>query len=444
MKKRNKVKKFPIGGVNLPEEKDLTTDIPISNMLAPAEVVIPLKQHLGKAAKPLVKLGQHVQRGECIADNQTELSAKIHASISGEIIGVEERLINDNLALPSIIIARDGDDCETIPNQGIKISKNKKIDAEEVKKRVKDAGIVGLGGAGFPSHIKLDSSKEKNIDTVLINGAECEPFITVDDRLMQEEAQKLFQGLDIICQTVNAKKGYVACEINKPQAIKKLKEEAVNWENLDLAILDTRYPHGAEKHLIKAVLKREVPLRGLPSDIGVLVNNVQTAIAIREAIYNGKSLIDRIITVSGKGIVKPSNIRVPIGSTLKDVIAHCGGFAVEDYIIILGGPMTGERVNNQNIPITKCVSGIVVLPKDEYRESEKRVCISCGKCVDVCPMYLAPNRIVAFVNNELLKEAKKSGVQDCIECGACAFVCPSKRPLVRWIRKGKNMLINKK
>ena len=315
-----------------------------------------------------------------------------------------------------------------------------KITPEFIIKRVKSAGIAGMGGAGFPSHIKLMSSSDKKIDTVLINGAECEPYITADDRVMQEKTEELYRGLELIRIAVNAEKGLIACENNKPQALKQLRKHSGKFENLDCVALESRYPHGAEKHLIKAVLDREVPRRGLPMDVGVVVNNVQTSVAIAEAVDLAKPLIERVITVSGRGLVSPANLRVPVGTTVSDILDYCGGIDTENYLPVMGGPMTGFKIEDKQIPITKTNYGLVILSEKEYKESESRVCIRCGKCVDACPVYITPNRITDFINNNMYDEAEELGLSDCIECGACAFVCPSKRPLLRWLQEGKAAL----
>ncbi len=301
--------------------------------------------------------------------------------------------------------------------------------------RVEEAGIVGLGGATFPTHIKL-ATRDK-IDTVIVNGAECEPYITVDDRLMQENAEKVFRGLDIVRRVLGAERGFIACEVNKPAALKRLREVAAGFPLISAQALDTRYPHGAEKHLIKAVLNREVPIRALPGSVGVIVNNVQTVCAIADAVDLGRVLHSRVVTVSGHGIKTPKNLRVPLGTSVSDAIAFCDGESVPDPAVIVGGPMTGMRVTDFTIPIGKSTSGIILLTEDEYGGSLHMACIRCGKCVEVCPMYLPPNRITAYVNNDMIEEAVGAGLDACILCGACQFVCPSKRPLLEWINHGK-------
>ncbi len=427
-----KRKRFPTGGARLPEEKSLTSGVPIKQMPPPEIVVIPLKQHVGAECTPIVEPGQMVVCGELIGTSEEKVSANVHASISGRVRELVSRKFSDGSEILCVVIER-----KHVEDTGNEESFDKRDSREYISLAAQKAGIVGLGGACFPTHLKLRPPEDKKIDTVIVNGAECEPYITVDHRLMLEYPEKIFRGLELARIAINASNGLVACEVNKPDALDVLMEEAANWENLDVVPLDTMYPHGAEKHLIKAVLGREVPLRGLQFDIGVLVNNVQTIIALTNAVDYGKALTQRVITVSGRALASQANLIVPLGTSVRDVIDYCGGIINDNYRVVLGGPMTGIEAKDLDIPVTKGTSGIVVLTEEEYLESDIRPCIRCGKCVDCCPMYLSPNRIVAFVNNQMYDEAKESGVIDCIECGACAYVCPSKRPLLKWLRRGK-------
>ena len=429
------VKKFPIGGVHLPEKKGLTNDQAIKVMPDPAEVAIPLSQHIGAPAEPVVEVGDKVKKGECIAKLQGKISAGVHSSINGIVKGFEERKKPGEGNYRCIVIENDNSQSTKEKNN---VDRKSLPDVETIRKRVKEAGVIGMGGAGFPTHIKLAPPETMKIDTVIINGAECEPFLTVDHRLLLEEGEDLFRGLELIKKAVGAKHGIIAIELNKKDAIEKLQEQAVDWPGIEVQALDTRYPHGAEKHLIKAVLNREVPKGELPMAVNVVVNNVQTAVKIARAVDFEEAVIDRVLTVSGEALKIPSNVKVPIGTSIKDVVKFCGGPKdQEDYQIIVGGPMTGINIDDESIPVTKGTSGIVLITAEEYADSETRPCIRCGKCGEVCPMYLAPNRITAFINNDLLDRSLDVGLMDCIECGACAYICPSKRPLVRWIKRGK-------
>jgi electron transport complex protein RnfC len=430
------VKKFPIGGVHLPEKKDLTNEQQIKVMPAPKKVAIPLAQHIGAPAEPIVEVGDEVKKGDCIAKLQGKISANVHSSVNGVVQGIVERTKPGQGTYNCILI--ESLDIEAFEEENKNVDRSILPEVETIRKKVKAAGVIGMGGAGFPTHVKLSPPDDIKIDTVIINGAECEPFLTVDHRLLLEEYEDLFRGLELIKKAVGAEKGIVAIELNKKDAIEKLQEKAKDWPGIDVQALDTRYPHGAEKHLIKAVLNREVPKGELPMAVNVVVNNVQTAVKIARAVDFDEPVTDRVLTVSGEALKRPSNVKVPIGSSIKDVVDFCGGPKdKEDYQIIVGGPMTGINVDDENIPVVKLTSGIVLITAEEFADSETRPCIRCGRCGEVCPMYLAPNRICAFINNDLIERSEEIGLMDCIECGACAYICPSKRPLVRWIKRGK-------
>lgn len=434
---RQKIKKFSRGGVEVPHKKHLTSDSPIEVLSTPDEVAIPISQHVGKPADPNVEVGDEVVKGECIAQSSEGLCARIHASIGGVVKAIETRPQPAGEAKCIVIKRQEEKGEEIVKGEGIQKGYPK---PDKVRSLVEEAGIVGLGGAGFPTHVKLKPPEDKEVDTVIVNGGESEPFVTCDQRLLLENSDKVLDGLELIRRTVGAKRGIVAIETNKPDALKKMQEEIKDWEALEVIPLDDLYPHGAEKKLIEAVLDREIPRGGLPFDVGVVVNNVQTAVSISEAIRDGKHLTERVLTVSGEVVEDPANLRVPLGTSIKDLIDYCGGLRGEDYRIVMGGPMTGFSVEKEEVPITKKTSGVIFLPSSEYAEYKTRVCIRCAKCVDACPVYLAPNRICDFANNDLYKRAEEIGIKDCIECGACAFVCPSKRPLLKWIREGKASL----
>ncbi len=436
----DRVKRFPIGGTHLPEEKGLTSESPIVSMPPPSEILVPLKQHIGLAVRPAVAVGDRIRRGGVIGHEADGLRAKVHSGVTGVVTELTVAALPDGSTVPAVRIRVDRDSHE--PAQVLEPFDIDQLDEEACREaviaRVEDAGIVGLGGATFPTHVKLATSDQ--IDTVIVNGAECEPYITVDDRLMQEEAEKVFRGLEIVRRTVGAERGFVACEINKPAALKRLREVAAGFPKIAAQALGTRYPHGAEKHLIKAVLNREVPIRALPGAVGVLVNNVQTVCAIADAVDRGWVLSERVVTVSGHGVTTPRNLRVPLGAAVSDLIAFCDGPAVDEPAIIVGGPMTGMRVTDLSIPVTKATSGVILLTDSEYRGSRHMACIRCGRCVEVCPMYLPPSRMTAYINNDMLEEAIGAGLDACILCGACQFVCPSKRPLLEWINHGKALM----
>ena len=432
------IKKFSIGGIELPGRKELNTDLKIEELPLPEVVYLPVKQHIGRPGEIIVKKGDYVERGQCIVEAAEGVSASLHASLSGEVIDIKEIPDSRGSKSEAIIIKRDKSAKFKRPDFNLKSKKEKS--AEEIEEIIKDSGIIGMGGAGFPTHIKLSPPADKPVDTVIINGSESEPYVAVDDRTIQEKTAKIFRGLELIKKVVGAENGLIVSEDNKDKAIEKLDTEAKNWPELDYEIVDSLYPHGAEKKLIEACLNREIPEGELPMEVGVVVNNVQTAVAIAEAVDEEQPVVDRIVSVSGHGIKSPKNLIVPIGTPIKELIDYCGGLVSEDSVLIIGGTMTGFRAESTEIPITKTGFGIIVLSQAEYKEYESRVCIRCAKCVDACPVYITPNRITDFINNDYLEEAEALSLASCIECGSCAYVCPAGRPLLRWLREGKARL----
>jgi electron transport complex protein RnfC len=429
------IRKFSIGGINLPGQKKLNTALKIEEFPLPDKVYLPVSQHIGKPGKIKVKKGDYVKRGECIVEEIEGFSACLHSSVSGEVIEIKEVAAAGGGKSEAIIIERDKS--ANFERIDFNLKRKKEKTAEEIREIIKKSGIIGMGGAGFPTHIKLSPPPDKKIDTVIINGSESEPYVAVDDRTMQEKTAKIFRGLELIKKLVGAENAFIACEDNKKEAIKSLEREAKNWPELDYEIVDSLYPHGAEKKLIEACLKREIPKGGLPMDVGVVVNNVQTAVAVAEAVDENQPVIDRIVSVSGQGISEPKNLIVPVGTPIKELIDYCGGLKFEDSVVIIGGTMTGFRAHSLDIPITKTGFGIIVLSPEEFKEYESRVCIRCAKCVDACPVYISPVRITDYINSGMIEEAEAMSLQSCIECGSCAYVCPASRPLLRWLRKGK-------
>ncbi|PUU87984.1 electron transport complex subunit RsxC [Halanaerobium sp.] len=431
----DEIKHFSMGGIEIPARKELNTDLEIEELPLPEVVYLPVRQHIGRPGKITVKKGDYVKRGQCIVEEQEGVSARLHASLSGEILDIKEIPDGRGGKSEAIIIKRDQNAEVKRINFSLKTKKEKS--AEEIKEIIKNSGIIGMGGAGFPTHIKLSPPADKPIDTIIINGSESEPYVSVDDRTMQEKTAKIFRGLELIKKMVGAKNGFIVCEENKEKAIKKLASEAKKWPELSYQVVDSLYPHGAEKMLIEACLNREIPEGELPMEVGVIVNNVQTAVAVAEAVDEKQPVVDRIVSVSGYGIKNPKNLIVPVGTPIKELIDYCGGVVSEDSILIIGGTMTGFKAESTEIPVTKTGFGIIILSESEYKEYESRVCIRCAKCVDACPVYITPNRITDFINNNYLEEAEALSLASCIECGSCAYVCPAGRPLLRWLREGK-------
>lgn len=428
------------GGVHPPEEK-ITSQKPIQELPLPKKVVIPLSQHPGAPAKPMVKVGDRVMTGQKIGEAQGHISSNIHASISGKITSIENH--PHSLGPPSlaITIESDGRD-EHHPN--IKHNNDYfKLHPNEIREIVREAGIVGLGGAAFPTYVKLSPPEDKWIDTVILNGCECEPYLTCDHRLMIEKTYEIIEGLKIIAKTLEVTSSYIGIEKNKEDAIRAVEQEIRNEANMEVVSLKTKYPQGSEKQLIKAVLNRKVPSGGLPLDIGVIVQNVGTALAISGVVRKGRPLTERVITVAGGGIRNPANLKVRIGTIFQDIIDFCGGFIGRPGKVIMGGPLMGFSQYTTLVPVIKGTTGILVLPEEEVEEIQERSCIRCSRCVDVCPMEITPNLIAKYASKNKFDWAEEYGALDCMECGVCAYVCPAKIPLVQLIKYAKSQLTTK-
>ncbi len=424
------------GGLKIEEYKELTESSPIEEFPSPKKVFIPLKQHTGAVLDPLVEKGDEVKAGDKIGDSKAFVASPVHSSISGKVVAIEPCPIPTGEVVPAVVIEAYGDDPggETIAEK-----RNwQDLKREDIVNMVRDAGIVGLGGAGFPTSVKLSPPEGTVIDTIILNGAECEPFLTCDHRLMLESPEDIVIGLQIIMRVVGAKQGIIGIEDNKKDAIETLTSK-VKGSNITVVSLPTRYPQGSEKHIIKAILNREVPSGKLPLNVGVVVNNVQTAYSIKRAVCEGIPLISRVITVSGDGVKKPGNFRVKIGTQFKDILDYVG---LKDDVkkIISGGPMTGVAQWSLDVPVIKATSGIIALT--EICE-EQYPCLRCAKCVDACPMGLLPLELGNLAEQKRYDDAERLYVLDCIECGSCAYICPSRRPLVHLIRVAKSE-INKK
>lgn len=435
------------GGIHPLDKKDLTKDLPIEDMPIPSRVVIPVVQHIGAPCKAIVSIGEDVKKGQKIGEGTSFVSAPVYASISGKVTAIAPFPHPSGTDILSVVIESDGKD-EWIDGL-VEREKYLDSDAEELRKIVSEAGIVGLGGATFPTHVKLSPPKDKTITDIILNGAECEPYLTSDYRIMLEMAEYVVGGLKILMKILGVKRGYIAIEDNKPEAIDIMKGvvKGISGEkglNIDVVELATKYPQGGEKQLIKSVLDREVPSGRLPMDVGVVVQNVGTAASIYNAVRYGRPLIDRVVTVTGLGIKRRANLRVRIGTMALDIIEECGGFDGDIGKVIFGGPMMGRAQYTLNTPVVKGTSGILTLKREETVFNEGNACIRCGKCVMACPMGLMPNMISMYGELKLFDEAEKYNPFDCIECGCCEYECPSKRPTVHLIKYVKSMLLAKK
>jgi electron transport complex protein RnfC len=422
------------GGVHPKKMKELTKEVRIRELPPPKVVVIPLLQHVGAPCSPKVKIKEKVKVGQVIGESEAFVSAPVHATLSGKVTGIEKRPHPVAGEFTSIIIESDGED-EWFEQPLMRDYTH--LTAEEMRGIIRSAGIVGLGGAAFPTHVKLTPPKGKNIDTVIINGGECEPYLTADYRTMLENAKEIVTGLKIIMKILATETGYIAIEDDKVEAIHLLEREVAGEPNIKVQPLKAKYPQGAEKQLIKAILNREVPSGGLPFDVGVVVQNVGTTVAIAQAVLYGRPLISRVLTVSGGGIANPQNVRVRIGTLFKDVINECGGLRGSPGKIIMGGPMMGLSQATLSVPVVKGTSGILVFSQDEVKLHKPKSCIKCGKCIRTCPMRLIPSIFSTLAEYENFLEAERAGVLDCIECGCCAYVCPSRRPLIHLIKFAK-------
>lgn len=433
-----KAKSFP-HGIYPPELKGATAHKPLETMPLPEKVTIPLLQHFGNPAEPIVKKGEEVLLGQKIGEGKTLFSASVHSCVSGTVLTIDHHNHPLGRSVLSITIANNGQDRPAGDLQGANDPFS--LFPEEIRQRVKEAGIVGLGGAAFPTAVKLSPPKDKPIDTVIINGCECEPMLTADYRLMLEFADDILNGAELIRLAVKAERLIVGIEDNKKEAFELFKEKSKE-NSAEVSLLKTKYPQGAEKNLISALLDREVPRGGLPFDVGVVVQNVATSKAIWDAVRLGKPLYERAITVSGDGIEEPKNIRVRIGIPFQDVIDFCGGLKESASLLVMGGPMMGVAQWSLEAPVIKGTSGLLAweAPAPEMEHS----CIRCGRCVDHCPMGLVATQLVKFVKYDHLEEAENWGILDCVECGCCQYSCPAKIRLVHWIRLGKNRIIEKR
>ncbi|MBI4972943.1 MAG: electron transport complex subunit RsxC [Candidatus Omnitrophica bacterium] len=420
--------------VKLEEQKHKTQDKFIEKLPPSSKVYIPLSQHLGEACASLVSPNDAVLLGEKIASIQVHVSAPIHSSVSGKVLAIQEAPHPVLGRAKAIVIENNGQD-KSPSHQVTKSPEDaEKITPEQIRNIVFEAGIVGMGGASFPTHIKLNPPKP--VDTLIINGAECEPYLTGDYRLMVEKTKEIILGAELVARCLGVKNIYLAIEDNKPEAIKNFNYE-LRFTSYELRILKSQYPQGGEKQLIKNIVNKEVPSGKLPFELGVVVHNVATVYAIYEAVYLAKPLYERVVTVTGSCLSQPKNLLVRIGSPIKELIAYCGPLKEEPAKIIVGGPMMGIAQYTDEVPVIKSTTGIILMNEREARIQEEEFCIRCGACVRECPAGLMPCLINLAAEKEIWAQAKTYGVMDCIECGLCSYVCPANRNLVQSIKRAK-------
>ncbi|MDR0364123.1 MAG: electron transport complex subunit RsxC [Bacteroidales bacterium] len=430
---------FKIGGVHPPECK-IAEHAAIEELGIPKRAIFPLGQSLGAPSVPIVKKGDMVKVGQLIAKGEAFISSNIHSSVSGKVFAVDDYLDASGYRKPSIIIDVEGDEWEEGIDRSPNLKRDFSLSKEEILNKIKEAGIVGMGGAAFPTHVKLTVPAGKKAECLIINAVECEPYLTADHRLMLEKGEEMLVGVSIIMRALEVSRAIIGIENNKKDAIQHLSESAKKFQGIKIMALKVKYPQGAEKQLVKAAINREIPSGKLPLEVGAVVTNAGTSLAVYEAVQKNKPLIDRIVTLTGKSVAKPSNFLVRNGSPVFMLIEAAGGLPEDTGKIISGGPMMGKAVTSTDIPVTKGTSGILLMTQKESKRVPVQNCIRCAKCTTACPMGLEPYYLAILSTNENYESLEKEGVMDCIECGSCHFTCPSGRPLLDTIRVGKNQV----
>ena len=422
------MKGFP-GGIHPDYNKKLTEDKSIVEMPLPKKVRLLLSQHLGPPCEATVAAGDQVAVGQVVADTEAYVAAPVIASVAGKVTAVDAK----------------GIEIEPDPNQSGYVGERKDYSSPaELRQLIREAGIVGMGGAAFPTHVKLSPPEGKSIHTLILNGAECEPFLTTDHRVMLEQGDELVGGIKLLMEACGAQQAIIGIEGNKPDAIANLVELTRDEDRITVAKVPVRYPQGGERQLIKTLTGKAVPEGGLPLDLGIVVSNVATAVAVHQAINLGRPLLDRVVTVSGGGIAEPKNVRVRLGTPIAELIDFCGGLTEQAVKVINGGPMMGETVDDLNSPVTKGTSGILAFTAEQSREYEERDCIRCARCVDACPQLLMPNYLALYSRKRKYDEAEAYHLFNCIECGCCTYVCPSRIPIVKYIQTAKDRIMRRR
>lgn len=434
------LKTFPIGGIHPPDHK-LTANQSILYLPIPENVTIPFSQHIGAPATAIVTKGEYVRTGQVIGTSKGFVSANIHSSVSGKVSKIDTIIDSTGYKQISVFIDVAGDEwCETI-NRSSEIVTEIKLSPEEITQRCLDSGIVGMGGATFPLHVKLSVPAGKKCNLLIINGVECEPYLTSDHRLMLERGEEIMIGVTILMKALNVDKAKIGIENNKPDAIEHLTKLAAGFKGITVHALKVKYPQGAEKQLIKALINREVPPGHFPIDVGAVVHNVGTAFAVYEAVQKNKPLFERVVTITGKSVAKPGNYFVRIGTPISKLIDAAGGKPEDTGKVVTGGPMMGKAISNTDVPVVKGTSGIILFPLNESVRPEILPCIRCAKCCSLCALNLEPYLLAKLAEKGLFEKAEKERVTDCMECGSCSYSCPSNRPVLDYIRLGKSTVI---
>ena len=433
------LKTFKFGGIH-PAADKLTAGMAIRVLPLPEKVILPVVQHAGAPAAVIVKLGDRVKTGSLIARITGYVSANIHASVSGIVSRIDENLDASGYKINSVEITREGDEWEDSITLEPVI---RDFTPQEILQKIREAGIVGMGGASFPTHVKLEIPAGMKVDTLLINGIECEPYLTADHQLMLEKGEEILQGIQLLMKVLGIDRAIIGIEVNKPDAILSMNNLSKKFAGITIEALEMKYPQGSEKQLIQALTGRQVSPGALPASVGVLVNNVATTFAVYEAVMKNKPLIERVVTVTGKSVKKPGNFLVRIGTPVRDLIEAAGGLPEGTGKVVIGGPMMGRAVANLDFSVTKGMSGIVLIPDSEASRQADLPCIRCAKCVEGCPMNLEPYLMMQLAEKGLWDLAEMNHITDCMECGSCSFTCPSARPILDNIRIGKSK-VNKR
>jgi len=430
------LKTFKRGGIH-PQENKLSADREIQDLPLPSTVFISAGQHTGVPAAPVVKKGDKVRTGQLIAQSAGFVSANIHSSVSGTVTKLDE--IPDTSGYPrqGIVIQVEGDEWEATIDRSPELYENFSCSGDEIIQKIQDAGIVGMGGAAFPTHVKLIPPKGTHADLLIINGVECEPYLTSDGRLMVEKSGEIVVGTRLLMKALHVEKAVIGIENNKPEAIERMRQAVNGKEGISIVPLKVKYPQGGEKQLIKSVTGKEVPSGALPVSVGCVVNNVATAFAVYEAVQKNKPLFERIVTVTGEGVQHPSNVRVRIGTLISELVSFAGGMPENTGKIVNGGPMMRKAISSLDIPVTKGTSGILLFPAEASARKETLNCIRCSRCTTGCPMGLEPFLLMLMSEKQMWDRLELARITDCIECGSCSFICPAHRPLLDYIRYGK-------
>ena len=438
------IRTFRIGGIH-PEENKITAEMPTQVAPLPKQAIFPLSQHIGAPAKPIVQKGDKVKVGTMIAEANGFVSAPIHSSVSGTVFKVDTAVDATGYRKPVIIINVEGDEWEESIDRSDKLetlAEHPELTPEEIVERIKQGGITGMGGAGFPTFIKLCPPPTAKAECVIINAVECEPYITSDYRLMMEHADEILVGLDLLMKAAKVDKGYIGIETNKPKAIELFEQKTANDSRIEIVPLAQRYPQGGEKQLVDAVIRRQVPAPpAIPVNVGAIVQNVGTAYAVYEAVMKRKPLFERYTTVTGKKLANPGNYLVRMGTPMSELIELCGGMPEGDNKLLAGGPMMGKALNSVDVPVFKGNNSITIISGDEARRKEAQPCIRCAKCVSACPMGLEPFLLATLSSKKMWDRAEAEDIVSCIECGSCQFTCPSHRHLLDNIRNGKSTVM---